>query len=277
MRIVTNLKVPAALLAASLVIAACSEKASPLAEEVEAVSVPGAPPEGAEELVARGAQASDERQSDELVEFAYAYPVEAARIAKLAAWLDNDRETKREALIAAARRDRTAAEKGGFPYRQHSHLQKWERVTDTPRFLSLSSEIATYTGGAHGMLSFDSLIWDRTRARLLRPMDLFTSSGAFDRAAKDDLCARLNKAKERKGIEWDRSADGPFGECPVPSAQTVWIGSSDGKHLDRLTIAIAPYEVGPWAEGSYRVNLPMSRTIVDAVKPEFAREFLPLN
>ena len=41
-------------------------------------------------------------ESNDLIEFAYAYPREAATIPGLAAWLDNDRATRRDALIAAA-------------------------------------------------------------------------------------------------------------------------------------------------------------------------------
>src|SRR3546814_17021444 len=114
--------------------------------------------------------------------------------------LDEDRATKREALIAAARRDKAAAEKEGFPYRKHSHLQTWERVTSTPRFLSLSAEIGTYAGGAHGMQSFDTLIWDRNRRKRIKSLDLFQSSAAFDAAGRDAFCAGMKSAKAAQGI-----------------------------------------------------------------------------
>lgn len=44
-----------------------------------------------------------------------------------------------------------------------------------------------------------------------------------------------------------------------------------------MTIAIAPYEIGPYAEGSYKINVPMTAKLVDAVKPEFARDVLPID
>src|SRR3546814_6094893 len=92
--------------------------------------------------------------------------------------LDEERATKREALIAAAQRDNDAAEKDGFPYRKHSNLQTWDRVTSTPRVLSLSAEIGTYAGGAHGMQSFDTLLWDRNRRKRMKPLDLLDRKGA---------------------------------------------------------------------------------------------------
>ena len=263
------------ILAGALLLAGCSEDRPTKADKVATASVPGAPPQGAADEAAKNAAASNVSESDELVEFAYAYPVEAARIPELAKALDGDREAKREALIAAARRDKDAAEKDGYPYRKHSHRQTWQRVTSTPRFLSLSAEIETYSGGAHGMQTFDTLIWDRNRRKQMKPLDLFQSSAAFDAAVRDAFCAGIKRAKAAKGIE--EAPDSVFAKCPPASAQTVWLGSSDGRYLDRLTVAIAPYEIGAYAEGSYKVNLPMTGALVKVVKDEFARDFLPIN
>ena len=263
------------ILAGALLLAGCSEDRPTKADKVAAASVPGAPPQGAADEAAKNAAASNVSESDELVEFAYAYPVEAARIPELAKALDGDREAKREALIAAARRDKDAAEKDGYPYRKHSHRQTWQRVTSTPRFLSLSAEIETYSGGAHGMQTFDTLIWDRNRRKQMKPLDLFQSSAAFDAAVRDAFCAGIKRAKAATGIE--EAPDSVFAKCPPASAQTLWLGSSDGRYLDRLTIAIAPYEIGAYAEGSYKVNLPMTGALVKVVKDEFARDFLPIN
>ncbi len=126
-----------------------------------------------------------------------------------------DRATKRDALIAAAQRDKAAAEKGEFPYRPHSHLQKWQRVTSTPRFLSLSAEIETYMGGAHGMTNFDTLLWDRNRRKRLKPLDLFKSGEAFDAAIRDAFCAGIKRAKAAKGITGRRGAGQPLRQMPA--------------------------------------------------------------
>lgn len=261
------------ILAGALLLAGCSEDQPTPAEKAAAAAVPGAPPGGVADAAAKNAPASDVKESNDLIEFAYAYPREAAAIPELAAWLDNDRATKRDALVAAAQRDKAAAEKGGFPYRPHSHSQAWQRVTNTPLFLSLSAEIETYAGGAHGMQTFDTLMWDRNRRKQLKPLDLFQSGEAFDAAIRDPFCAGIKRAKAAKGITADEAPDSVFAKCPPASAQTVWLGSSDGRFLDRMTIAIAPYEVGPYAEGSYRINVPVTDALVKAVKEDFARDF----
>ncbi|GAA0864768.1 hypothetical protein GCM10009115_20630 [Sphingopyxis soli] len=260
-----------------LLAAGCSQDEPTKVDKAVAALVPGAPPGGSEAALANGAPASDIREKNDLIEFAYAYPAEAAQIPELARFLDADRQVKHSALVAAAERDRAASAKGGFPYHAHSHLQKWLLVTNTPRFLSLSAEIGTYAGGAHGMTSFDTLLWDRNKGARLKPVDLFSSPEAFDAAIREDFCDRIKQAKAAKGIQTADEPGSPFAECPPVSAQTVWVGSSDGRYLDRMTIAIAPYEIGPFAEGSYKINMPITSALVRVVKPEFARDFLPVN
>lgn len=276
MTAILSLRSAAALAPAILLLlAACSsEPAQTTAEKAAAASVPGAPPGAVDDVKVANATASEVKESSDLMEFSYAYPLEAAKIPKLAEWLDADRAANRDALIAESRRDRAAAEKGGFPYRPHSHLQSWKRITDTPRFLSLSSEISTYTGGAHGMRTFGTLLWDRNSGKRRSPLDLFTSGTAFDSAIRDDFCAAITRAKAAKGIQLSAEGeDSVFAKCPPASAQTVWLGSSDGRHLDRLTIAIAPYEIGAYAEGDYRINVPVTAGLIRALKPEFAGDF----
>lgn len=264
----------AALVPAILLIAGCSAEPEPTqAEKIAAAKVPGAPPGALDDVKAANATASNAKESNDLMEFAYSYPKEAAEISKLAEWLDNDRATKRDALIAESRRDQAAAKKDGFPYRPHSHLQAWQRITNTPRFLSLSSEIETYTGGAHGMTTFATLLWDRNSGEKRAPLDLFTSGAAFDAAIRTEYCAAIKRAKLAKGIQPPEQPDSVFDACPPASAQTVWLGSSDGRHFDRLTIAIAPYEIGAYAEGDYKINVPVTPALVRAVKPDYAGDF----
>ena len=267
----------ASILVAALLLAGCSDGEPTKADKAAAASVPGAPPAGAADEAAKDAPASHVTEKNDLIEFVYSYPADAAQISELARALNGDREAKRGALVAAAQRDEAAAAKGDYPYRTHSHRQTWQRVTSTPRLLSLSSEIETYGGGAHGMQTFDTLIWDRNRRRQLKPLDLFQNSETFDAAVRESFCAGIKRAKAAKGITADDASDSPFGKCPPASAQTVWLGSSDGRYLDRMTIAIAPYAVGPYAEGSYKINVPVTGALVKVVKDEFARDFLPIN
>lgn len=274
---IASYRYAAAFAPLAFLLSACSGEPEPTqAEKAAAATVPGAPPGAIDDVKAANAKASNVKESNDLLEFAYSYPREVAEIPKLADRLDKDRETKRDALVAESQSDRAMANKQGFPYRPHSHMQSWQRVTSTPRFLSLSSEIETYTGGAHGMQSFETLVWDRNRAVALKPLDLFASAEAFDGATRDAFCAGIKRAKTAKGIQLP-TGETTFEQCPPASAQTVWLGSSDGRYLDRLTVAIAPYEIGPYAEGSYKINVPVDSALVRVVKPAFARDFLPVR
>jgi len=55
---------------------------------------------------------------------------------------------------------------------------EWKVVANLPRFLSLSSDVATYTGGAHGNGAYDALIWDREAQAALDPKAMFRSPQA---------------------------------------------------------------------------------------------------
>ena len=99
----------AAAFAPLLLLAACSGEREPTqAEKAAAAKVPGAPPSAIDDVRAANATASNVRESNDLLEFAYSYPREAAQIPKLADWLDTDRATKRDALAAESRRDQAA-------------------------------------------------------------------------------------------------------------------------------------------------------------------------
>lgn len=218
------------------------------------------------------AKASLVEQKDDALEFRYGYPAEAAAIPKLAQHLDQERDAKRLKATEQAQADRTQALANNFPVRAHILSQTWKKVAQTPRFLSLSSDVESYEGGAHGMVAFASLIWDRSRNKAMNPLDIFTSASAFDAAVEKDFCAGIAAAKQKKGIESVDGGSDTFDMCPRASEQTIWLGSSDGKRIDRLTIGITAYVVGPYAEGNYRINVPMTATLARIVKPQYASD-----
>lgn len=222
------------------------------------------------ESAAAAPQASLVEQKDEALDFAFGYPAEAAAIPQLATLLNKERDELRAATTAEANQAMADAKTSNFPVRQYVLKQIWQKVAETPRFLSLSTEVESYTGGAHGMVSFAAKLWDRQKNVAVQPMDIFTSASAFDAAVKTPFCDGIIAAKKQKGIEIDTNPDSPFDLCPRASAQTVWLGSSDGQTLNRMTVAIGPYEVGPYAEGSYHIDIPITLAIARVVKPEYA-------
>lgn len=249
---------------------ACS---APNEQKADAGSVADNPANSGAAPAPVAAKASNFEEKTDVLEFSYSYPAEVVAIPALASIFEKKQDGSYSEALKAAKDDAAEARANDFPVRAHSFQQKWQKVTQTPRFLSLSSSNDVYTGGAHGMLVYDSLIWDRQANQSLKPLDLFTSTVAFDAAIRKPLCDGIVAAKKNKGIEPELQPDSVFESCPKASEQTIWLGSTDGQLLDRLTIAIGPYILGPYAEGDYHINLKMTPELLRAVKRDYADQF----
>lgn len=260
-------------LACLFLVAGCSGKpdgdADAAASEAPPAAAPVAAAPSAEPAVAR-----KESVSNDLYEFEYAYPVEAATIPDLRKWLDNDLEKQRRELIASAQEQLDTSKKEGFPFNPLGDWVAWKVVADLPGWLSLSAEVSTFEGGAHPNHGFDAMIWDR-QANLRRDaIDLFTSKEALSRAIRSDFCRLLDKQRAKKREGYDMGGDTTFTQCIDPVASTVILGSSNRKAFDRIGILVPPYEAGPYAEGAYEVTLPVTDAVLAAVKPEYRATFV---
>lgn len=221
------------------------------------------------------AAARSEKETSEVYEFEYSYPAEAAAIPGLKGLLDQRLSKARSELAASAQQARQEAQADGYPYRTYAGGTSWSVVTQTPRFLSLSAEIYAYSGGAHGMTAFDTLLWDKQAGKALEPSGLFTGQHALRDAIRQPFCKALDqeRSKRRQGQDW--SGDEMFSECIDPTASTVILGSSNGQAFDRIGVLVGPYEAGPYAEGTYEVTLPVTRAVLAAVKPVYRSAFTP--
>jgi hypothetical protein len=203
-------------------------------------------------------------------EFSYAYPAAAARIPGLKTWLDAERTRIRAKTArdgAAARRE---ARKAGFPFHRYSFDQTWKVVTDTPRFLSLSGDSYSFTGGAHGSPASYGLLWDKAAGRRLDPKAVFVSLPALQAAIRNDYCTRL-KAEQRRRNQGEVSS---MNACPPLKDLTVLLGSTNGRAIDRIGLIADPYVAGSYAEGAYEVTLPVTQVILGAVKPDYRGTFV---
>ena len=48
--------------------------------------------------------------------------------------------------------------------------------------------------------------------------------------------------------------------------------NKDGK-FDRLLLVASPYVAGPWVEGSYEIELPLTADLIAALKSEYRPSF----
>ena len=125
-------------------------------------------------------------------EFAYKWPAAVSAQPELVRQL----AAERDKLLAAETADWEASvaecPADAVSCRNRSYAMSWQVVADTPRFLSLSGDFATYTGGAHGMYGLRSLVWDKQAKTALDGAALFRSPDALDAALGPKLCAALN-------------------------------------------------------------------------------------
>ena len=268
-------RVPVVLIAVALLAACNSEEPPPTATATSSAnsssaSVSTGPGTSASATAsASGSGASAVKESSDLFEFDYSYPAAAGRIPALKAWLDTERTKARGQLIEDATAGRAEAKDSGFEYHAYASGRAWEKVTETPHFLTLSAQIYDYTGGAHPNHGTDSLLFDKQAAARLAPLALFASSAAFDAVIQPRFCALLDKERSKRRGE-PVSRDGSlFNDCIKPSEQTVILGSSNGRAFDKVGVLVGPYAAGPYAEGDYEFTLPVTAALLRAVKPEY--------
>ena len=259
-------------------LAACTSEALPPTATASATSPSAsvAPAPGtiaSASAVASGGGASKVEESTDLYEFEYSYPAEAGRIPALKAWLDGERDKARKQLIEEATVGRAEAKESGFEYHAYALGRAWEKVTETPRFLSLSAQIYDYSGGAHPNHGTDSLLFDKQAGTRLEPLDLFESKAAFDAVIRQPFCALLDKERAKRRGEPVVRDQGMFDDCIKPSEQTVIVGSSNGRTFDKVGVLVGPYAAGSYAEGNYEFTLPVTAALMKAVKPEYREAF----
>lgn len=214
-------------------------------------------------------------EENDAYEFAYAYPAAAGVIPALKTLLDTDLDKARAALISDAKEGQADAKANGYPFHPYSHSVEWQVVTDLSAWLSLSSLIGTYSGGAHPNYAYDAILWDKIANTRRAPSDLFVSRAALSAAIREPFCKQLDRqrAKKRQGLELGGSIT-EFDACIDPVEQTVILGSSNGTAFDRIGLLVAPYNAGPYAEGSYEVTVPVTQKVLAAVKPDFKAAFV---
>lgn len=209
----------------------------------------------------------------ELYGFDYSYPVQVARIPELKQRLDSELEAAQARLAELATRAEADARERGPSLYAYAEGTAWEVVADTPRFLSLSAAIYSYTGGAHPNSGTRTLVWDREAKRALAPADFFLSPAALEAAVRDRYCAALDAERgKRREDDADMGID-EFAQCPPIGDLTILLGSSNRRKFNRIGLVADPYVAGPYAEGDYDITVPVTREVLEAVRPAYRDAF----
>lgn len=249
------------------------DTASATAEkDTETPDKPDSPAESAQAVKFEDNEKDGEAERD----FSYSWPKQVSAIPALAKTLTEQRD---KALAEQKKEWKESVDEFGsdgcVTCVMRDYSKTWEVVTDTPRFLSISSESYFYTGGAHGNSATGGMVWDRKAGASMDARQLFSSAGAFWGAAEAAYCSALNDERaERRGRPVQPDDYGS--ECPKLEELTLLAGSSNGKTFDRLGLIADPYVAGAYAEGPYEVTLSVTDAILGAVKAEY-REFFSVK
>ncbi len=254
-------------------LSACDKATDAPAEASPAAST-SAVPSAAASATTAPATAREVKVANELITYEYAYPAVAAAIPALKALLDADIADRRSVLEDSARTGRKDAKEGGFEFRPFGYWIDWKVVTDLPGWLSLSTEIDTFEGGAHPNHGFDAMLWDKANQQRRKPADLFVSPQKLSAAIQAEFCRQIDKQRaEKRGEPVDRNSEELFNDCIDPLESTIILGSSNRQTFDRIGVLVAPYEAGAYAEGSYEATVPVTAAVLAAVKPEYRASF----
>lgn len=209
------------------------------------------------------------RQTTPELNFRWSAPAEAAVEPKLFRLLRADAEKALQDAEAEAKQTAADAKKDNFPFHGNDFREEWKAEAETPALIALSAQTSTYTGGAHGNMTYTSAIFDRSTGRRIAFGDLFANADNAWQALTPAWCKALDEARadRRQGETIDM-----FSDCP-PLKEQVVVPAGEGR-VDRLRVLVAPYVAGPWAEGSYEVDLPVD-AVRQLLKTAYAKDFAP--
>lgn len=212
-------------------------------------------------------------EEDERLRFAFAWPAEAAALPALDARLRERMAAARAEARENVEADAAAAAESGYPFNPHHLSESWEVAGDSGPLLALAATIESYSGGAHGNLGFDGILWDREAGGEIATAALF--DGGLD-PLRDRFCAALNAERaERRGEPVRATGDDDF-MTGCPSFDEIVVlpadANKDGR-LDSLLFLVAPYIAGPWAEGPYPIELDLAAREAERILPRYRPAF----
>lgn len=237
-----------------------------------------APPAGNEAVAAPPVAASPARpfvaeEKNQLVEFRYAWSAEAAAVPGLVERFHVDMDRLKRELEAGAEEDRSFREREGIEFHGHMAAIDHQTAGQSGQLLSLLTERSSYTGGAHGAFTIGSILWDRSEAREIRPAELFAAPANMDRLLTQRWCDALNAAREQKRGQ-PAGEGGIFDDCPSLDDIAIIPADSDGnRRFEKLLLMASPYVAGPWAEGSYEIELAVTSELVAGIREEYRGGF----
>lgn len=156
----------------------------------------------------------------------------------------------------------------------------WSVAVETPTLISVVLEGYSYTGGAHGMPLQQAIHFDPVANRELKPIDLLVGPKdwlVISEQVRAELYRRLEEQIRELPPEQQNDAREPSRAWIDEGTQAGadWLGrfipklGADGR-VEILTFIFPPYQVGPYADGTQAVDVPVA-ALRGRLTPEWAR------
>lgn len=207
------------------------------------------------------------------LQFSYSWPGEAAAIPALDRKFRAELAKAYHEALANGRDDQKLYRAQQREGAQDFYSMTWTSAGETDRLLSLESELSTFAGGAHPNTSYDALIWDRKLKHQTSMDALMSGPGRLAAVTRSQYCKALDqeRTKRREGEKLDLPE---FSACPKYSDLAIApVDSNRNGRFDAIQFVASPYLAGPYVEGEYAIKVPVSRKLIEALKPEFRGSF----
>lgn len=202
------------------------------------------------------------------------YPPSAAKYPALAAELKRYAEAARADLLEAVQARDAAAGDMLFDL-----SLSFTEVLDSPSMVAYAADGSSFTGGAHGAPLLARFVWLPQQQRMLTSQDLIATKDGWESVSGYVREALLTSVSQR--VDADRLAPAERAEVvksagrmiddgtavdPANFAQFEPVVDTAGK-VSALRFVFAPYQVGPYSDGTQTVEVPASVLLPHVAAP----------
>lgn len=268
------------LCALAVALAAC-QRESPAPPST---TTPGAAPQtapAAPDATAPATRLDDVSESTADYIIGISYQVSTARYPGLAVELKRYADNARTELIEASK---ARAQPGGATSAPYDLSLTFTDVMETPSVVAVAADGSSYTGGAHGAPLIARFVWLPQTGRLLTSRELVPGADGWKVISdyvREQLHAALSQRvdadalppEEREEVVKNASRMIDDGTQPDPADFALFepMAAPDGR-LAGLRFVFAPYQVGPYSDGTQTVEVP-AEVLLPHIAPEFRTLF----
>lgn len=160
----------------------------------------------------------------------------------------------------------------------------FEKVAETPGIVAVAADGSRYTGGAHGEPLVARFVWLPQQQKMLTAQEMvptvkgWTVIGGYIREQLRtgvSVRADADEMPPEERLQFVRNADKMIEEGTEPDvdnfSQFQPVVAADGQ-VTALRFVFAPYQVGPYADGTQTVDVPAA-VLLPHIAPEYAGLF----